>query len=57
MNWEAIQAAVRTVASGDPTKVEGAGYKVYQVGEIVRIDLDSDRIREEALSGARDSQT
>lgn len=46
INWEAVRGAVKTVASGDPKRVDGQGYKVYKVGEVIRVDLDSGYLEE-----------
>ncbi len=50
INWEAIKGAVKTVATGDPVKIESHDYKVYRVGETIRIDLNPEAIKEEMSS-------
>lgn len=39
IDWEKLQAAVEIVRSGIADRVDGEGWKVYRVVQIIRIDL------------------
>jgi hypothetical protein len=38
-NWKTIADAVALIRSGVVARVDGAGWKAYRVGVIIRIDL------------------
>ena len=48
INWNSIHTAVQTVRTGDPKRIDGDGYKVYRIDGIVRVDIDEDKVMEEA---------
>ncbi len=37
--WESIKDAFALVAKGDAKRIDGAGWSVYAVGSIIRIDV------------------
>lgn len=37
--WEAIQKSFQMIEARIVTRVDGAGFTVYRVGEIIRIDI------------------
>jgi hypothetical protein len=39
MNWEAISRAFELVDSKTASRVDGPNWKVYRVGELIRIDI------------------
>jgi hypothetical protein len=39
LDWEAIEDAVETVATGRAKRIDGEGWKVYMVVAVVRIDI------------------
>lgn len=48
INWDGIKAAVQTVRTGDPKRVDGDGYKAYKLDGFVRVDIDQTKVMEEA---------
>jgi hypothetical protein len=39
LDWNAIEDAVNIVTAGRAKRIDGEGWKVYQMGTIVRIDI------------------
>ena len=40
MDWDAISKAHELVAAGVVNRVDGNGWKLYRVGQVIRIDLE-----------------
>jgi hypothetical protein len=37
--WESIADAVAYIAAGKAERLDGAGFKVYRAGSIIRVDI------------------
>jgi hypothetical protein len=40
--WSSIADAVEYIAAGKAERLDGAGYKVYRAGSIIRIDITAE---------------
>ena len=40
VNWVNIQAAWRMINEGGVDRIDGDGWKMYRVGDIIRIDTE-----------------
>jgi hypothetical protein len=40
LDWDAVGKAYDLVAEGIANRIDGDGYKVYRVAQVVRIDID-----------------